>query len=118
MIARVGPCIGLTLFRWFRFKVELWFAPASYCVPEHTHNDSSSEFYILYSKNRYIYRRIGTRIESYITRMPGIWERCLSVRAGTPHGFTRGKTCMIWLVFETWKKGAKVTSVAEDFHLT
>lgn len=118
MIARYGPCIGITIFRWFRWKVELWYAPANYSTPEHAHDDSSGEFTILFARNRRIWRRIGERIDSYVANVPAVWGRFLSVRAGTPHGFDAGDSCMIWLCFETWRPGAKVTSVAKDFRLT
>ncbi len=44
--------------------------------------------------------------------------KTLSVRAGTPHAFKKGESAMIWICFETWRKGVPVTSVAEDFVLT
>lgn len=116
MIARYGPCIGLTIFRWFRLKVELWWSPADYSPPPHSHNDSSGEFTILYSKNRRIWRKVGDQVDEYIATTPGVWGKFLSVRAGTVHAFDKGDSCMIWLVFETWKPGIRVTSVADDFH--
>lgn len=118
MIARYGPCVGLTLFKWGRTKVELWYAPASYAVPEHTHNDSDGEFTVLWSKNREIYRVIDGKRQSYIATTPQIWGRWLSVRAGTPHAFGMGDSCMVWICVERWKPGVKVTSVANDLHLT
>lgn len=113
-----GPCVGFTLLRCGRRKVELWYAPADYATPEHTHDNSSGEFTILYSKNRRIYRRIGTKTDAYIANTPEAWGRFLSVRAGTPHAFSKGDSAMIWLCFETWKPGVMVTSVADDFRLT
>ncbi len=128
MFARYGPCIGITLWRWGRFKVELWWAPADYATPEHTHENSDGEFLILFSRTRFIYRRmvdsISTvdgrthyRTEGYVVNVPP-WRRTLSVRAGTPHAFHKGSSPMIWLCFERWKEGVPVTSVAEDFRLT
>lgn len=115
MIARHGSCFGLTLFRLGRWKVELWYAPADFATVPHRHNDSSGEFTVLYGRNRRIWRRVAERMESYIVNFPSCLGRFLSVRAGTVHGFDKGDSCMIWLCFETWRKGAKVTSVAEDF---
>ncbi len=117
MIARYGPCIGITLFRFRRWKIELWFAPADYATPEHSHDDSSSEFTILWARNRRIYRRIGDRVDAYIAETPKMWGKFLSVRTGVVHAFEKGDSAMIWLAFETWKKGVKVSSVADDFHL-
>lgn len=128
MIARYGPCIGITLFRFFRWKVELWYSPANYSTPEHTHENSDGEFLILYGSGRKIYRK------PFTNSFREDWCRCVtkqeyeltgrkyfkwfSVRAGTPHGFSCGATPMIWLCLEKWKPGKKVTSVATDFKLT
>lgn len=117
LLARYGPCSGLTLFRWGRRKVELWYAPADYSPPPHSHNDSDGEFTVLWSRNRRIWRNVGGRVDSYIATTPGVWGKFLSVRAGTVHAFERGDSCMVWIVFETWRKGVKVGSVADDFHL-
>lgn len=125
MLARYGPCIGLTVFRWFRWKLELWFAPAAYSPPEHTHEKSDGEFFVLFGRGRKIYRKadvpgygglVTTKQEYELTGRT--YFKWFSVRAGTPHGFSEGKTPMIWFCFETWKRGVKPTSVAEDFKLT
>lgn len=148
MIARYGPCICITIFRFLRWKLELCYAPADYSPPEHVHENSDGEFTILYSKNRRIYRKthliwpyafdgkpvkdkvapplpkhlrsllVSGDGDSYVATTPDVWGKWLSVRAGTPHGFDNGDSCMIWLCFERWKPGVKVTSVADDFVLT
>lgn len=115
MIARHGPCIGLTLFRFLRWKVELWYAPAGFATVPHRHANSSGEFTVLYGRNRRIWRKVAGRIESYVVNFPVCLGRFLSVRAGTEHGFDKGDSCMVWLCFETWRKGVKPTSVAVDF---
>jgi hypothetical protein len=117
LLARYGPCIGLTIFHWGRRKVELWWAPSDYSPPPHSHKNSSTEFTILWAKNRRIWRRVGDRVDTYTANTPGVWGKFLSVRAGVVHAFEKGDSCMIWLAFETWQRDAKVTSVAEDFHL-
>lgn len=125
-INTVGPCIGLTVFRWFRWKVELWYAPADYSTPEHTHEDSDGEFLVLHGRGRWIWRRPQLPWEDapevlmrQAYRLKGGFRwKWLTVKAGTPHGFERGETPMIWLCVEHWKPGVKVTSVATDFVLT
>ena len=118
-----GPCFSVTLWRWRRKKLELWYAPADFSPEEHTHDDVSGEFTILYSKNREIYRKVpkedGTlEKQSYIANTPEVWGKWLSVRDGTIHKFEKGDSCMIWLVWETWKQGRPVASVATDFNIT
>lgn len=121
LIARYGPCVGITLFRWRRWKVELWYAPANYATPEHSHNESHGEFTILWARNRRIYRKVktpqGERVDEYIASTPRFWGKFLSVPMGVVHAFEKGDSCMVWICVETWKRGVTVTSVATDFHL-
>jgi hypothetical protein len=105
----------ITLFRFLRWKVELGYAPADYSPPPHSHQNSSGEFTVLYARNRRIWRKVGDRMDEYIANVPKVWGKFLSVRAGTEHSFDKGESCMIWLCFETWKPGVKVSSVAVDF---
>ncbi len=117
-LAWYGPCWCLTVFRFGRRKVELCYAPADYEPPEHSHPNSDGEFLILWARNRPIYRRVGQRVDAYTANVPPWRFKTLSVRAGTPHAFKKGESAMIWICFETWRKGVPVTSVAEDFVLT
>lgn len=135
-IHRYGPCIGITLFRFRRRQVELWWAPTDYATPEHSHENSDGEFLILWARNRRIWRKTHTlctngkvfkinqhkryfdavgRGDEYIANVPPWRFKTLSVRAGIKHGFDKGSSPMIWLCFEKWKKGVPITSVADDF---
>lgn len=128
---RYERCHCLTLYRFGRRKAELCYAPADYEPREHVHPNSDGEFLILWAKNRPIYRKViydpndwntlgktGARVDSYLANVPPWKFKTLSVRAGVPHAFRAGDSCMIWLCFEKWKPGTKVTSVAEDLVLT
>jgi len=118
MIHKVGPCWGITLWRWGNRKLELWYAPASYACVEHTHDDADSEITILYAKARRIYRRVGDKVDAYIASSKQYRGRWFSVRAGIPHAFEAGKSFMVFLNLQTYLKGKRVTSVAVDFHPT
>lgn len=118
MISRYGPCIGITLFRWFRWKVELWASPGNYETPEHTHPNSDSEFLVLYARHRCIYKRKNGALVEYRADFPSCLIHTLTVRSNEPHGFFSSVKPMVWLVLERWKKGSKVTSVSEDLKLT
>lgn len=117
IIHRYGPCIGITLLRLFRWKVELWFAPGDYSPEEHTHPNSDSEFWVLYASHRYIYKRKAGRLVGYNASFPSCLFHTLTVRADEPHRFMTSDRPMIWLCLEHWKAGVKPTSVAEDFHI-
>lgn len=134
IIHRKDSCWGITLFSWGQKKLELWLIPQDYQCIEHTHKDSYGEFFVLYGKGREIYRKTkikcemvtnssglrylempGQRLEKYniSTRKYFKW---LTVRANTPHGFSRGQSPMVFLCFQTYRKGCRVTSPAIDFH--
>lgn len=130
LINRKDSCWGITLFRWFRWKLELWLVPSDYACVEHTHKDSDGEFFVLYGQEREIYRRIlTTKSNDYSLEFPRYYYttqqynistrkyfKWLTVRANTPHGFSRGQSPMVFLCFQTYRKGCRVTSPAIDFH--
>lgn len=150
LLSRLNPfttypgAIGLTLWRWKRKKVELWWASKHCSPPEHAHDGCSGEFTILWARNRRIYRKTFPVVESGVTRdkfghatgiyskitgysvggddsyvahTPGVWGKWLTVPAGTPHKFEQGDSCMVWLVVETWKEGYEMDLI-KDFRLT
>jgi hypothetical protein len=129
MIHKKDSCVGITLFRLGRRKLELWYVPKDYACVEHTHKDSDGEFFVVYGKDRFIWRRhsdhkhvAGTsytykeeRQEIYnITDRP--YWKWYTVKSAVPHGFGRGASPMVFLCWETYRKGVKVTSPAIDFH--
>lgn len=128
MFHKKDSCRGITLFRWFRWKLEFWYVPKDYECKEHTHKDSDGEFFIVYAKDREVYRTFykpfipwwGMTLvdrQQYNTFKRNYFK-CYTVRANTPHGFSKGSSPMLFLCWETYKKGVKVTSPAVDFHLT
>lgn len=125
-------CLGLTLFKLGRYKLELWFAPADYEVKEHTHPNSDGEFFVVYGKNRRIWKHKSFRgmrvkitgqhtniacpdrtVEEYSISNRKYF-RTLTVRANELHAFSKGTTTMVWLCLEKWKPNTNVTSVATD----
>lgn len=127
IIHRKDSCFGITLFRFFRWKLELWYSPANYSCEEHVHKNFDGEFFVFYGKHRSIWRKRLVMANilgqyEYRTDMYDISKRkyfkWFTVKANSIHGFSTGATSMIWLCWETYKKGIKVTSPAVDFHPT
>lgn len=111
-----GPCTGLTLYRWGQHKAELWYAPAWYSVPLHSHDHVDVEFLILHAKGCYIFRH-KDGIQGELVSTPQVLGKLFTVKAGVPHGFNRSDSSLIWINFEHWKDGHRPTSVAQDFTL-
>lgn len=136
-VTRYEGALGITLWRWNRKKVEIWFAKKDYSPQEHAHDGCDGEFMVLYSKNRRIYRKtMGDKPEwssdyncwmiprfeihegdEYIANTPQVWGKWLTVPAGVPHKFDTGDSCMIWLVVEKWREGYDM-SLVSDFRVT
>lgn len=130
MFHKKDSCRGVTLFRWFRWKLELWYVPADYECSEHTHKNSDGEFFVVCGKNREIYRKEMQEashwpynewkeyceLQQYNISSRKFWK-WLTVKANTPHGFSSGSTPMVFLCWEKYRKGVKVTSPAIDFNL-
>ncbi len=132
MFHKKDSCWGVTLFRWGRRKLELWFVPRDYACVEHVHHDSDGEFFVVFGKGREIYRKVETEPASYwpYNSYPATiskqeynissrkYFRTYTVRANTPHGFSAGSSPMVFLCWETYLPGRRVTSPAVDFHPT
>lgn len=118
MIMRYGPCKGLRLFKIGRYACDIWYAPSYYSVQEHTHPNSDGKFWVIYGRDRLIYKyradNLVNRIQ-YILRWPSCMLHVLNVRHNERHGFMSGSTCMIWFCFQTWKPDSEVTNIIDDF---
>lgn len=132
IIQHKDSCWGFTLFRFGRRQLQIWFVPADYACEEHTHQDSDGEFFVVYGKGRNIYRNVIS--EDCLTQRSSDWPvwdshfkqqynistrkyfKWFTVKKNTPHGFSRGSSPMLFLCWQTYRKGVKVTSPAIDFH--
>ena len=109
-------CRGLTLWRWGRLNVELWFCPAGYEIVPHSHPLEDIELVPLFGWCTFIredaLRLVGQRIEC----SPRRWFRKHSVPAGWVHWFKVGrKVPLVFINVARWKPGVPITSASEDF---
>lgn len=105
MIHRHNRCLGLTLFRWGRRQVEIWFCPKGEIIERHSHAKIDSRIILMCGR---MFGDIGTRYGH-----PRKFKSYL-IPAGTGHGAKVERRC-IFLNIETWKPRASVTSAAIDF---
>lgn len=120
-----GPCVGITLLKFKRRKIELFFCPKGYTIPKHSHNDEDIELAFLYGHATF-YRKLQywdgvkdtyTVIESREVNGFGSFKRTFSIKAGTVHWFTVSTKMLIFLNYSKWLPGREVTSATKDFHL-
>jgi hypothetical protein len=117
MVNRYNKCIGITLFRFFRWKIELWITPPNYEIPEHRHPNIDSEIIpLFFGSNVSI-----TRNNKYSSRCFTLsWSnglfRSFSIRSNDYHYFKNPSSkYFIFINFEKFRKKSKVTSAAVDF---
>jgi len=105
IVRRHNRCVGLTLFRWGRKKLEIWFCPRNEEIEPHRHEHIDSMIYLL-----------AGRMHGRIAEVRGLVElwRGYPVPAGTVHTATTDSPC-IFANWETWIGDVPVTSAAEDF---
>jgi hypothetical protein len=102
--------LGITLWRWEKFQVELWICPPNFSVGEHVHHEMDGEIVLLIG-NVNLCKRVNGEIKS-----TGRHFKKLSVPRNTPHFFTQKSSRRIPTVFinmERWV--TKPTSASVDF---
>lgn len=107
MIKRHNGCRGLTLWRWGRFQIELWFAPKGEVIEPHIHSRIDSSIVFLVGS---MVGTIGGK--TGLLEWPADCFRRFNVPAGVKHSATITAFCMFANV-ERWK--GDVTSAADDF---
>lgn len=106
MISRFQKCIGLTLWRWNRFQVELWFCPKGERIPDHCHSNIDSTIVHLFGS---CFGHINNDFRT-ILGLPKSWN----IPAGVVHGAVVGG-CWVFLNVERWN--GNPTSAAKDITL-
>lgn len=109
-------CRGMTLFRWGRLHIELWYFPAGTVVPSHAHPQEDIE--VMYLFGSVVFHRQKQRTRQVVSFVPRWYDFCrlLSIPRGDSHWFTVGKWPLIAVNFEIWQ--GKPTTAADDFVLT
>lgn len=102
---RHNRCVGITLFRFRRRQLEVWFCPKHEIIESHSHRNLDSRIYVLLGV---LWGRIGKRY-GYAHR-----RRAYPVGAGIEHSAITMTFC-IFANWETWKERNAVTSAAIDF---
>lgn len=106
MIVRFQRCIGIKLFRLFRWQLEVWFCPKGEVIPLHTHEQCDSRITHWYGNVEWM---LGNRRRTLCNRNLG-WTR--SVPAGHVHG-AKCHTFAVFSNLEMWR--GKPSSAAVDF---
>src|SRR4029434_11213221 len=101
----VFHCTGLCIFRWGRWRAELWFVPSDAEILDHYHRHLDAWIMLLWGVM--IWRRDQRQL---LTVAP---TRPIRVLAGQRHGASARRRS-IFLTIEHWMAGAKIWSAAHD----
>lgn len=110
---RHGPCIGLTLFRFARWNIELWYCPKKYEIELHSHPNEHIELMYLFGKTTF-YRDKGISTECFKPKWYHIF-RTFSVKPGQLHSFSVSNCPLIFINISKFLQGHKPMSASVDF---
>lgn len=117
IINRYKQCVGITLFRWFRYKVELWFCPKGFKIKEHCH--PSQDIELIFIKGSAVFHRRLLCTDTIDSKEVNWWDQFIkfTVKSYHSHWFEVSDKMLVFLNIEKWHEGEKVTSAAKDFQL-
>lgn len=112
---RHEKCFGITLYRFGRYRAEIWFCAPLYNIVEHSHFEEDVELMHIYGDTKFTRRNLWNgAIESVIPRM----FQKFSVRHYHSHWFSVGKKWLVFINFQKFRKNYKPKSAAIDFNIT
>jgi hypothetical protein len=119
LINTYDNCIGLTLFSFSKYKIELWKIPPYYRIKEHIHPNIYGE--IIYLKGSVFFYRRDIHTNQVVVRFCNTRDDCFrwfTISPNHSHYF-KTFTQSVWFInVEKWKSGSEVTSSAIDFVIT
>lgn len=109
-------CVGLTLFRWRRWNVEIWYCPKGYEVKPHSHNHEHIELMYLFGKTTFSRLNIDSqKSESFSPRWYHMFRR-FTVLPMQTHWFKVSSLPLVFINFATFLDGYQPTSASIDFY--
>lgn len=108
MIEKHNRCIGVKLFRFRQWQLEMWFCPRKEVIEPHSHRNIDSTLIFLWGR---ITGTIGDKTGPVSYR--DIFRR-FPIPAGVTHTATVHSPFCVFLNWERWKT-SDVTSAALDF---
>lgn len=110
-----GPCKGITLFRFFQLRAELWYIPAYFNITEHSHPAEDVELIHLFGSSTFYRRDLNTGLkESVNVRMFSGFKK-FTVKHFHSHWFSINSMPMFFINIQRFLPGCKPVSAAVDF---
>jgi hypothetical protein len=122
ILNRHRDCIGLTLFRWKNFRLELWYCPKNFVIEEHCHPSQDIELMYLYGETTFCRRKIINNkmseiapFEAIDVSFPKYFGKKFTVSHDDSHWFSVRNKPLIFLNFQRFLPGKIPVSAAVDF---
>ncbi len=115
MLKKYESCIGITLFKFRKICIEIWYFPSHYEITPHKHPRENIE--VLYIFGSAVFYRISPETNEKQSAKMNFIPRFLTVPAGWIHGFRVSKFPLIAINFAKFIDG-DATSASEDIILT
>jgi hypothetical protein len=110
-----GPCKGVTLFRFFQLRVELWMIPSYYNIEEHTHPAEDVELIHLFGRSIFYRRNLNDMLVENRPVPAFSWFKKFTVKHYHSHWFSINSTPMFFINIQRFLPGCQPKSAAEDF---
>lgn len=117
LIHRYEQALGIRLWRWGFFQIEIWVCAPGYRIKPHSHPDEDIELVFLFGDARFFRQQWISKVmpfppEEFHAQFPRHFGRRFSIRRGVVHWFEVSKHWLVFLNCERWTR--KPTSAAED----
>jgi hypothetical protein len=104
---------GITLWRWGKFQIELWYCPTDCVIEPHTHDKQDIKLTFLFGRKVFHRQYKNQPIESIDTKHVK-FGHTFNIPAGTLHWFDKLDKPLIFFSREWWTE--KPTSAAIDYN--
>ncbi len=110
-----SKCEGYTIFKLFKFQIELWICPPHFECEMHRHPNIKGTLVFLKGSDTIISRiRLDNDVlEARTLRFPKYWFRRFYLAPNQYHGFKVGAKPLVFLNFQKWT--TTPSSAAVDF---
>ena len=115
IINKYDSCIGITLFRFFSYRAEIWFCPSGYEIVEHTHPGENVELIYLWGDTVF-YRRNNN--DGLLEQAIPKFGKFFTVKYYHSHWFKVGIKPLIFINLQKFLPGSIPMSAAKDFKIT
>lgn len=112
---RYESCRGFTIFKFKKFRIEIWYCPAKYEIIEHRHPEEDIELIFIFGQTVFSRRDINSGVIESLATSWKMFGRKFSVKHYHSHWFKVGRLPLIFINVQRFFNDYDVKSAAQDF---